>query len=77
MQLSEKNGAGKSTLIKIISGIYKPDIGSLYIDGKETVLANYNDAIKNKITIINQEIMVIPQCSIAENIMLGQNEAVY
>lgn len=69
-----ENGAGKSTLIKIISGIYQPDKGSLEIDGQGVFLSDYNDAIKHKITIINQEIVVIPQCSVAENIMLDKME---
>jgi len=67
-----ENGAGKSTLIKIITGILKPNEGSLYINGELKELKNYNDAIENKISVVNQEIQVIPDYSIAENIMLDK-----
>lgn len=69
-----ENGAGKSTLIKIICGIYKPDEGQVLLNGKEIKLQSFRDAIANEISIVNQEIQVIPQSSIAENIMLDKLE---
>jgi ribose transport system ATP-binding protein len=56
-----ENGAGKSTLIKIICGIYEPDQGQVVLNGKELKLESFLDAIKNEISIVNQEIQVIPR----------------
>jgi ribose transport system ATP-binding protein len=67
-----ENGAGKSTLMNIIAGNYAPDKGKVFIDGQEIVLRSYQDAIKNNISIVNQEIQVIPDSSVAENIMLDK-----
>lgn len=65
-----ENGAGKSTLIKILTGLYQPDGGSIEIEGKEEKL----DAIKAKelgMSAIYQELTIVPELSLAENIFLG------
>lgn len=67
-----ENGAGKSTLMKIISGIYVPDAGSITLNGTRLKLKSYNDAMKNSIGIVNQEIQVVPDFSVGENIMLDK-----
>lgn len=67
-----ENGAGKSTLIKIMSGIFSPDSGEIMLDGKPLKLHSYRDAIEKKISIVHQEIQVLPQATIAENIMLDK-----
>lgn len=67
-----ENGAGKSTLMKIICGIYQSDTGEVVLNGKEMKLRDYNDAILNGISIVNQEINLIPESSIAENIVLDK-----
>ncbi len=64
-----ENGAGKSTLMKIICGIYKADEGSVILDGKELKLGGYGDAVKQHISMVHQEIQMIPESSIAENIV--------
>ena len=67
-----ENGAGKSTLMKIICGIYQPDEGQVFLNGNQLKLKNYGDAVENHISIVNQEINLIPNSSIAENIVLDK-----
>ncbi|WP_127125657.1 sugar ABC transporter ATP-binding protein [Georgenia sp. SYP-B2076] len=73
--LMGENGAGKSTLMKIISGNYHPDAGTMRVDGDEVHLASPRDAIKAGIAIIHQELATIPEMSVAENLAIG-NEPV-
>ncbi|MDP9173318.1 MAG: sugar ABC transporter ATP-binding protein [Planctomycetota bacterium] len=67
-----ENGAGKSTTIKIITGIYRPDDGEIIYDGKPLHFKSYRDSLEQGINIVYQEIQVIPDSSIAENIMLDK-----
>lgn len=67
-----ENGAGKSTLIKILSGIYQADHGSIEIDGKEVVIRNPLDAIRQGIAVIHQELILADNVSIAENVFMGR-----
>lgn len=67
-----ENGAGKSTLIKVLGGIYKADKGSIYINGEEAKIDGVKDAQDKGISIIHQEIVLVPELSVAENIFLGQ-----
>lgn len=67
-----ENGAGKSTLIKILGGIYKPKTGKIFIDGEESSIHHVQDAQKKGISIIHQEISLVPSLSIAENVFLGR-----
>lgn len=69
-----ENGAGKSTLIKIICGIFHQNKGKIFLNDKEVKFKDFKDAIKHKIAIVNQEIQVIPESSIAENICLDKME---
>lgn len=64
-----ENGAGKSTLMKIICGIYRADEGTVEMDGKTLRLNGYGDAVKHHISMVHQEIQMIPESSIAENIV--------
>ena len=66
-----ENGAGKSTLIRILSGDVRPDGGSLSVGGKSVVFAGPMDARKHGIVTIFQELMIVPELSVAENIFLG------
>jgi len=67
-----ENGAGKSTLIKILGGVYRPDSGDIYLDGKKVTIANTRQAKSNKIAVIYQEFYLIPDLSVAENIFIGR-----
>lgn len=67
-----ENGAGKSTLIKIITGIHRPDSGTLYREGQAFLFDNARDAIAAGIGVVHQERNLIPRFSIGENIMLDR-----
>ena len=66
------NGAGKSTLIKILSGYYTPDAGTIHIDGAPVIIANPHHSRTLGISVIYQELALIRALSVAENIFLGQ-----
>ena len=66
-----ENGAGKSTLMKLITGVYQPDSGSMELDGRPLVVHNPNDAYAKGIAIIFQETSLFPDLSILENIFMG------
>src|SRR5262249_54313705 len=66
-----ENGAGKSTLIRILSGVHRPDSGSISVDGKPCHFASPRDPIAAGIVPIPQERRLVPALSIAENIALG------
>lgn len=66
-----ENGAGKSTLIKILSGIYKRDSGIIKINGRERGLNSVAEVTADGIRTIHQELVLVPDLSIAENIYLG------
>lgn len=66
-----ENGAGKSTVVKILTGIYQPDGGTIYVDGKHTHLPTAQSAAAKGITAIHQETVLFDELSVAENIFLG------
>ena len=68
--LMGENGAGKSTLIKIISGIYQKDGGTLSIDGIPVDIHSAADSQKLGIAVIYQEFALIPELNIAQNAFL-------
>ncbi|MGF6494658.1 ribose transport system ATP-binding protein [Luteibacter sp. 621] len=70
--LMGENGAGKSTLMKILTGIYAPDAGTIEVDGKPVTINSPADAEKFGIAIIHQELNLIPALSIADNLFLGR-----
>lgn len=69
--LCGENGAGKSTLIKIILSAYKPTMGKVYVEGKETHFANPLEASRAGIEAVHQELMLIPWLSVARNIFMN------
>lgn len=66
------NGAGKSTLIKCISGIHRPDSGTIYLRGKPVSIRSPRDAIEAGIETIHQDTSLAPDLSIARNLFLGR-----
>ncbi len=69
-----ENGSGKTTLMNMISGIYFPDSGQIYIDGKEVVIASPKDAFDYKIGMIHQHFKLVNVFTATENIVLGLKE---
>jgi len=67
-----ENGAGKSTLIKIISGVYKPDFGQIFVDEEEVQICSPHVAQQLGISTVYQELDLIPTLTVAENIFLGR-----
>ena len=66
-----ENGAGKSTLMKVMAGIHIPEKGSISYKGEKIKLKNPLDAKKKGIILIHQELSLVPQMTVAENILLG------
>ncbi|MEZ7212314.1 ribose ABC transporter ATP-binding protein RbsA [Pantoea ananatis] len=72
MALVGENGAGKSTMMKVLTGIYSRDAGSLLWLGEETTFSGPKASQEAGIGIIHQELNLIPQLTVAENIFLGR-----
>jgi len=66
-----ENGAGKSTLAKILAGVYKPDRGTITIDGKRTAIHNPRTAQELGISMVFQELNLVPCLTIAQNLFLA------
>lgn len=67
-----ENGAGKSTLIKVLSGVYRVDHGEILIAGKPVVISSPAEAQNLGISTVYQEVNLLPNLSVAENILLGR-----
>ena len=72
--LAGENGCGKSTLIKIVSGVYEPDSGSVSLNGTLFPKLNPVISIKEGVQVIYQDFSVFPNLSVAENIALGMQK---
>ncbi len=66
-----ENGAGKSTLMKVLAGIYRPDGGSVLIDGRPFEPRDPRDALTAGIKVVHQELSLFPDRTVAENIFAG------
>ncbi len=67
-----ENGAGKSTLIKIVTGIYQPDSGTVSMDGKPVRFANLRQAAAGGLGVVHQERNLVTRFSVGENILLDR-----
>jgi len=70
--LMGQNGAGKSTLIKVLTGVYQPDGGSILLDGQPIRPRSTQDAQALGISTVYQEVNLCPNLSVAENIFIGR-----
>jgi simple sugar transport system ATP-binding protein len=70
--LMGQNGAGKSTLIKVLTGVYQPDDGSIVLDGRAIHPRSTQDAQNLGISTVYQEVNLCPNLSVAENIFIGR-----
>lgn len=70
--LAGENGCGKSTIIKVISGVHKPDGGSIEIDGQKYDYMTPTESIKQGIQIIYQDFSVFPNLSVIENLAFNK-----
>jgi len=66
-----ENGAGKSTLMNILSGLYRPDEGEIYIHGQEATLRSPRDAIELGVGMVHQDFMLVASHTATENVTLG------
>ena len=70
--LMGQNGAGKSTLIKVLTGVYQPDAGSMMLEGRAIRPRSTQDAQDLGISTVYQEVNLCPNLSVAENIFIGR-----
>lgn len=70
--LMGENGAGKSTLMKILTGVYTKDAGTIYVDGREVNYKNLQEAEKAGIVFIHQELNVLYDLTVEENLFIGK-----
>jgi simple sugar transport system ATP-binding protein len=69
-----ENGSGKTSMVNMIAGIYYPDEGEIFVDGKPVVITSPKDAFKHKIGMIHQHFKLVDVFSASENIVLGIKE---
>ncbi len=66
-----ENGAGKTTLVKILAGLYSPDSGEIFLEGKKVNIESTRDAIKYGIAMVNQYPQLVEELTVADNISLS------
>jgi ABC-type sugar transport system ATPase subunit len=69
-----ENGAGKSTLINIIAGIFRRDSGAIVFDGEEVDFSHPLDAMSAGISLVHQELSLVPNATVAENMFLRREK---
>jgi ABC-type uncharacterized transport system ATPase subunit len=66
-----ENGAGKTTLMNVLYGLYRPDAGEIWVNGKPVLFNSPQDAIEMKIGMIHQHFMLVQAMNVIENVILG------
>ena len=66
-----ENGAGKSTLMRILSGMFQPDAGTIEVHGKDVTGWQTSDAIGSGVGMVHQHFMLVPTLTVTENVTLG------
>lgn len=66
-----ENGAGKSTLMRVLSGMYAPDAGTMEVNGRDVTGWSTADAIASGVGMVHQHFMLVPTLTVAENVVLG------
>ena len=74
LSLLGENGSGKTTLMNMLSGIYLPDSGQIYVNGRKVIIRSPKDAFDLGIGMIHQHFKLVDVLTAAENIVLGLNE---
>jgi len=72
-----ENGAGKSTLMRMLSGVYTPDAGTIIVAGKPVSLRHPVDAQRRGIAMIHQELNLVDELSVVDNIFLGREKCLF
>lgn len=72
LSLVGENGAGKSTLMNVLNGIFPADSGQIFLDGEPVVIDTPRRALELGVTMIHQELALIPQLTVGQNIYLGR-----
>lgn len=66
-----ENGAGKSTLIKVLTGLYQPESGEIYVNGERAQFQNPEQAKEKGVACVYQELNIVPDCNVVDNIFIG------
>ena len=69
-----ENGAGKTTLMNVLTGLYRPDGGKIYMDGREVRIPSPKAAIREGIGMVHQHFMLVPTFSVVQNVAMGLRE---
>jgi simple sugar transport system ATP-binding protein len=68
-----ENGAGKTTLMNVLNGLYRPEAGELFVNGRPARFNSPRDAIRSGLGMVHQHFMLVPTQTVAENLILGQS----
>ena len=69
-----ENGAGKTTLMNVLSGLYAPDYGEIFIDGKKVNIKGPKDSLAQGIGMVHQHFKLVEELTVAENIVIGHKD---
>ncbi len=72
-----ENGAGKITLMNMLSGVYTPDSGSIYINGEEVFFSSPRDSMYKGVGMIHQHFKLVEILSALENVLLGNEKTLF